>query len=303
MASKVQSMWELVVVSTGKLYMGMIQFWQKLIWNQILLLRVVVVQERRERVEIRNTLTRKGQLREQSPPSLFSIWKTLRRVLKVGFHQNLLHYFQLILICSAPALDPINLVYSWNNVRTSHFCMAATNIHYFVFLQHQHCSRIMITWKVCSLKIMFNTGYSILISWGWRRNEWPVVLECPRSVWCWLHLLWSAGYDDERSLLMSQKSLEKRFGQSPVFIAATFMEQGGIPPSTNPATLLKEAIHVISCGYEDKTEWGKEVSEVPWPLIESKPASLFMCINLVSFFLPPDWMDLWFCYRRYFDWV
>ncbi|KAL0330529.1 UNVERIFIED_CONTAM: Cellulose synthase A catalytic subunit [UDP-forming] [Sesamum radiatum] len=67
------------------------------------------------------------------------------------------------------------------------------------------------------------------------------------------------GYDDEKSLLMSQKSLEKRFGQSPVFIAATFMEQGGIPPSTNPATLLKEAIHVISCGYEDKTEWGKEI--------------------------------------------
>ncbi|KAI4316311.1 hypothetical protein L6164_024302 [Bauhinia variegata] len=67
------------------------------------------------------------------------------------------------------------------------------------------------------------------------------------------------GYDDERSLLVSQKSLEKRFGQSPVFIAATFMEQGGIPPSTNPATLLKEAIHVISCGYEDKTEWGKEI--------------------------------------------
>lgn len=69
-----------------------------------------------------------------------------------------------------------------------------------------------------------------------------------------------AGYDDERSLLMSQKSLEKRFGQSPVFIAATFMEQGGLPPSTNSTTLLKEAIHVISCGYEDKTEWGKEVS-------------------------------------------
>ncbi|CAN6441886.1 unnamed protein product [Victoria cruziana] len=67
------------------------------------------------------------------------------------------------------------------------------------------------------------------------------------------------GFDDERSLLMSQKSLEKRFGQSPVFIASTFMENGGIPPSTNPASLLKEAIHVISCGYEDKTEWGKEI--------------------------------------------
>lgn len=37
------------------------------------------------------------------------------------------------------------------------------------------------------------------------------------------------------------------------------MTQGGIPPSTNPASLLKEAIHVISCGYEDKTEWGKEI--------------------------------------------
>ncbi|KAI8569064.1 hypothetical protein RHMOL_Rhmol02G0249200 [Rhododendron molle] len=67
------------------------------------------------------------------------------------------------------------------------------------------------------------------------------------------------GYDEEKSLLMSQKGLEKRFGQSAVFIAATFMEQGGIPPTTNPATLLKEAIHVISCGYEDKSEWGKEI--------------------------------------------
>lgn len=68
-----------------------------------------------------------------------------------------------------------------------------------------------------------------------------------------------SGYDEEKSLLMSQRSLEKRFGQSSVFISATFMENGGIPPTTNPATLLKEAIHVISCGYEDKTEWGKEV--------------------------------------------
>ncbi|KAL0915315.1 hypothetical protein M5K25_015724 [Dendrobium thyrsiflorum] len=67
------------------------------------------------------------------------------------------------------------------------------------------------------------------------------------------------GYEEERSLLMSQKRLEKRFGQSPIFIASTFMEQGGIPASTNPSSLLQEAIHVISCGYEDKTEWGKEI--------------------------------------------
>ncbi|KAL4334142.1 hypothetical protein GQ457_07G029730 [Hibiscus cannabinus] len=37
------------------------------------------------------------------------------------------------------------------------------------------------------------------------------------------------------------------------------MENGGLAESANPATLIKEAIHVISCGYEEKTEWGKEV--------------------------------------------
>ncbi|KAF8392142.1 hypothetical protein HHK36_022484 [Tetracentron sinense] len=68
------------------------------------------------------------------------------------------------------------------------------------------------------------------------------------------------GYDKfEKSSLMSQKKFEKRFGQSPVFIASTLMEDGGLPEGTNPTGLIKEAIHVISCGYEEKTEWGKEV--------------------------------------------
>lgn len=113
-----------------------------------------------------------------------------------------------------------------------------------------------------------------------------------------------AGYDDERSLLMSQKSLEKRFGQSPVFIAATFMEQGGIPPSTNPATLLKEAIHVISCGYEDKTEWGKEVrleiyhstsDSMPTNIKKSKKRHEWFEFLITPAVISPDWMDLWFC--------
>lgn len=60
----------------------------------------------------------------------------------------------------------------------------------------------------------------------------------------------------------SRKRLEKRFGQSPVFIEATLMEKGGVPPTADSALLLQEAIHVISCGYEDKTEWGKEVSKI-----------------------------------------
>lgn len=37
------------------------------------------------------------------------------------------------------------------------------------------------------------------------------------------------------------------------------MENGGVPEGTNSQSHIKEAIHVISCGYEEKTEWGKEV--------------------------------------------
>jgi len=32
-----------------------------------------------------------------------------------------------------------------------------------------------------------------------------------------------------------------------------------VPQSATPSDLLKEAIHVISCGYEDKSDWGKEI--------------------------------------------
>lgn len=68
-----------------------------------------------------------------------------------------------------------------------------------------------------------------------------------------------AGMDDDKELMMSQMNFEKKFGQSAIFVTSTLMEQGGVPPSSSPAALLKEAIHVISCGYEDKTEWGLEV--------------------------------------------
>ncbi|CAN0853534.1 Cellulose synthase A catalytic subunit 8 [UDP-forming] [Linum grandiflorum] len=67
-------------------------------------------------------------------------------------------------------------------------------------------------------------------------------------------------YDEyERSMLISQTSFEKTFGLSSVFIESTLMEHGGVPESVNPSTLIKEAIHVISCSYEEKTEWGKEI--------------------------------------------
>ncbi|GFZ06153.1 cellulose synthase family protein [Actinidia rufa] len=67
-------------------------------------------------------------------------------------------------------------------------------------------------------------------------------------------------YDDyERSLLMSQMSFEKTFGLSSVFIQSTLMENG-VAESANPSLLIKEAIQVISCGYEEKSAWGKEIN-------------------------------------------
>lgn len=77
-----------------------------------------------------------------------------------------------------------------------------------------------------------------------------------------------ADYDEyERSMLISQMSFEKTFGLSTVFIESTLMENGGVPDTVNPSTLIKEAIHVIGCGYEEKTEWGKEVSHAKANLV------------------------------------
>ncbi|XP_078174315.1 putative cellulose synthase A catalytic subunit 5 [UDP-forming] isoform X2 [Carex rostrata] len=68
------------------------------------------------------------------------------------------------------------------------------------------------------------------------------------------------GAEQEKSAAaISEQKLEKKFGQSPVFVSSTLLEDGGTFKGANPASLLKEAIHVISCGYEDKTDWGKEV--------------------------------------------
>ncbi|XP_071706841.1 cellulose synthase A catalytic subunit 7 [UDP-forming] [Rutidosis leptorrhynchoides] len=65
--------------------------------------------------------------------------------------------------------------------------------------------------------------------------------------------------DGDDKILKSQMNFEKKFGQSAIFVTSTLMVDGGVPPSSSPASLLKEAIHVISCGYEDKTEWGLEL--------------------------------------------
>lgn len=75
--------------------------------------------------------------------------------------------------------------------------------------------------------------------------------------------LGSPGIENGKSSLTSEQKLEKKYGQSPVFVASTtLLEDGGTLKGATAASLLKEAIHVISCGYEDKTDWGKEVSHL-----------------------------------------
>ncbi|KAK4336545.1 hypothetical protein RND71_044147 [Anisodus tanguticus] len=66
------------------------------------------------------------------------------------------------------------------------------------------------------------------------------------------------------SRLASQVKLEKKFERVSVFVASTLLENGGLPNEASTSSLLKEAIHVISCGYEDKTKWGNEVDLDLW---------------------------------------
>lgn len=101
------------------------------------------------------------------------------------------------------------------------------------------------------------------------------------------------GYDElEKSSLMSQKNFEKRFGQSPVFIASTLMEDGGLPKNKttiNTTGLIKEAIHVISCGYEEKTEWGKEIAWIYGSVTEDILTGFKMhCRGWKSVYCIPD---------------
>uniref|UniRef100_A0A0E0E3L5 Uncharacterized protein n=1 Tax=Oryza meridionalis TaxID=40149 RepID=A0A0E0E3L5_9ORYZ len=75
----------------------------------------------------------------------------------------------------------------------------------------------------------------------------------------------AAGRRRRRRLRAYRAALERHFGQSPAFIASAFGEQGrrggGSPDATvAPArSLLKEAIHVVSCAFEERTRWGKEI--------------------------------------------
>jgi cellulose synthase A len=57
-------------------------------------------------------------------------------------------------------------------------------------------------------------------------------------------------------------ALERHFGNSPAFIASAFASQergGDTSAAADASCLLREAIHVVSCAYEARTRWGKDV--------------------------------------------
>ncbi|KAL0369342.1 UNVERIFIED_CONTAM: Cellulose synthase A catalytic subunit [UDP-forming] [Sesamum calycinum] len=99
----------------------------------------------------------------------------------------------------------------------------------------------------------------------------------PLSLLCWQELTLKNHPSCPRSSL-------KKFGQSPVFIASTLLEDGGVPQGATSASLLKEAIHVISCGYEDKQNGEKKHCPIWYGYgCGLKPLERFSYINSVVY--------------------
>jgi cellulose synthase A len=65
--------------------------------------------------------------------------------------------------------------------------------------------------------------------------------------------------DEDKQLLQSDMNTENKFGKSTLFMNSSLTEEGGVDPSSTQEALLKEAVHVMSCSYEDRTLWGYEV--------------------------------------------
>ena len=66
----------------------------------------------------------------------------------------------------------------------------------------------------------------------------------------------------EREFPSSFQSMEICFGQSPLLIASNFVDDDIFSSDATVEEILRAAIHVISCDYEEKTAWGREVMEL-----------------------------------------
>ncbi|KAF8401201.1 hypothetical protein HHK36_012132 [Tetracentron sinense] len=57
-------------------------------------------------------------------------------------------------------------------------------------------------------------------------------------------------------------SMEKCFGLSQFLLASNLVNGDRFSRSASPDEILREAIHVISCDYEDNTAWGRETGDI-----------------------------------------
>ncbi|KAG8066157.1 hypothetical protein GUJ93_ZPchr0004g38595 [Zizania palustris] len=73
----------------------------------------------------------------------------------------------------------------------------------------------------------------------------------------WNYRLGEGGAETDKGVIVNRQKLQKKFGQHSFFVASTLLENGGFMKSPSPASLLKGAIYVISCGYQGKTNWGR----------------------------------------------
>ncbi|KAB2600119.1 cellulose synthase A catalytic subunit 7 [Pyrus ussuriensis x Pyrus communis] len=119
------------------------------------------------------------------------------------------------------------------------------------------------------------------------------------------------GMDDGKVLLMSQMNFENNFKQSTIFVTSKWMEQGSVPPFSSPVVMLKDAFHVISCGYEDTNEWGLELGWIYKFIIENiltgfkMDSSRWRSISIKNKELGPttfERMGKWFFHEYFVAW-
>ncbi|GBG62690.1 hypothetical protein CBR_g31707 [Chara braunii] len=83
--------------------------------------------------------------------------------------------------------------------------------------------------------------------------------------------------DEEQQLVPTQWHAS-RFGMCPNFVATVVDAEGGVP-DVDPYQVLSDVILVISCGYEDDTEWGRSVGWMYGSVTEDIVTGLMMHIN------------------------
>ncbi|GBG91288.1 hypothetical protein CBR_g52173 [Chara braunii] len=84
--------------------------------------------------------------------------------------------------------------------------------------------------------------------------------------------------DDERMNLVPTTWHQQRFGSCANFVATVVDAEGSVP-DVDPYQVLSDAILVISCGYEDDTEWGKSVGWMYGSVTEDIVTGFMMHVN------------------------